>query len=449
MSNPKTLARRSFLSSAGAGYALAQRKSADIPVATVDVVVAGGGPAGVGAALGARRAGARVLLLERHAFFGGVGAWGMGMVINQMRPETRPRGAVHEAVIGRLQTYGEEAMYFEEHAMVTNVEFYKAALFDALDEAGCHYLVHTTIVDSIVERGRIAGIVAGTKQGLRKIRARQVVDATGDADVAFFGGAETMRGREPDSFLSPMTLNFIIVNVDTSRLKEFRAAGGTRDVIKRGRDKYPLLPESISVDPIPIANAVNVNHAGTKLRGVLDGSKPEDLTEAERYMRRQAIQMVRALREYGGPAFARAQLGATGPQAGVRETRRVKGLYILTEDDAKNGSRFDDAIAWRSGFLDIGFVRFEKMKVHDVPYRAIVPAKIDGLVMAGRCISATHVGASSGKSQGNCMATGHAAGLAAAMCAVRNCQPRELRVKDVQAELIKQGVPLTQAGSAT
>jgi len=296
-----------------------------------------------------------------------------------------------------------------------------------------------------VERGRVAGVVAGTKQGLRKIRAKAVVDSTGDADVAFHSGAATMKGREGDGFLSPMTLNLIVANVDLTKLPEFRKSGGTKRVIEQGRSKYPLLPQSFSVDLFPVDNAVTVNHAGTKLRGVLDGSKPEDMTEAERYCRRQAIQIVRALREFGGPAFARAQLGATGAQTGVRETRRVKGLYILTEEDAKNGARFDDAIAWRSGFLDIGFVRFEKMKVHDVPYRAIVPEKMDGLLMSGRCISATHVGAASGKSMGNCMATGHAAGVAAAMCAAGNRQPRELKVRDIQAALIKESVPLTRA----
>jgi hypothetical protein len=91
------------------------------------------------------------------------------------------------------------------------------------------------------------------------------------------------------------------------------------------------------------------------------------LTEAERYSRHQALQIVQALREFGGPAFRRVQLAAAGPQVGVRETRRVKGAYVLTEEDAKSGRRFDDAVAWRSGFLDVGFVRYEPMKVHDVP----------------------------------------------------------------------------------
>ena len=156
--------------------------------------------------------------------------------------------------------------------------------------------------------------------------------------------------------------------------------------------------------------------------------------------------MVQAMREFGGEALKDVELIATGPQIGVRETRRVKGVYVLTEEDAKSGRKFEDVIAWRSGFLDIGFVRFEKMKVHDVPYRAILPEKLDGLLVAGRCISATHVAASAGKSMGNCMATGHAAGLAAAMSAQKGCAPRALKVADLQDALRADGVDLTRGG---
>ena len=425
--------RRTFLASAGLAAA---------PVEDVDVLVAGGGPAGIGAALAATRAGARTLLVERHAILGGVAAWGMGMTINQMRPEGRPRGAVHELLVERLKAYGDEALEIREHALVTNVEYLKVAVMDVLDGAGCRYFLHARVADAILERRRLRGVVLATKEGLLRVRAKAVVDATGDADVAFFAGADTMKGRDADGFLSPMTLNFIIANVDVPGAMAFARGGGLNRLVEQARAKYPLLPERMGVARFPLANCVTVNHAGTKLRGVLDGTRLADMTEAERYSRRQAIQMVQALREFGGPAFAQAQLAATGPQVGVRETRRLKGLYILTEEDAKTGRRFDDAIAWRSGFLDIGYVRYEKMEVHDVPYRALIPVKVDGLLVAGRCISATHVAASAGKSMGNCMATGHAAGLAAAISAAKGRQPREISVAELQKALAKDGVDL-------
>jgi len=431
--------RRDFLGALG--LAAPPRRFA-APAEDVDVLVAGGGPAGIGAALAATRAGAKTLLVERHAVLGGVGAWGMGMTINQMRPEGRPRGAIHELLIQRLLSYGEEAVRIQDHALVTNVEYLKVAILDVLDAAGCRYFLHARVADAVLERDHLRGVVLATKEGLLRVRAKVVVDATGDADVAHFAGAETLKGREGDGFLSPMTLNFIIANVDVPAALAAARGDGLNRLLERVRPKYPLLPERLGLARFPLANCVTVNHAGTKLRGMLDGTKLTDMTEAERYSRRQAIQIVQALREVGGPAFSQAQLAATGTQVGVRETRRLKGLYLLTEEDAKTGRRFDDAIAWRSGFLDIGFVRYEKMQVHDVPYRALLPVKLDGLLVAGRCISASHVAASAGKSIGNCMATGHAAGLAAAMSAAQNRPPRALSVAALQQALAKDGVDL-------
>ncbi|MBN1246796.1 MAG: FAD-dependent oxidoreductase [Anaerolineae bacterium] len=409
-----------------------------------DVVVVGGGPAGIGAAIAASRAGAETLLLERYGFFGGVAAYGCGMPINQMRPAGVPRGAVHELIIDRLLAYGEEAVRISDHALVCNVEYLKVAVIDALDQVNCRYWLHSRIVDTSVVQDRVTGVVLATKNGLSEIAAGIVIDATGDADVAAYAGAETMKGREPDGFLSPMTLNVIITNVDVPAARAFQAQGGLKRLLAEARQHYPLLPESMGLErpPFPIQNALVLNHSGTKLRGVLDGTRVEDLTEAEHYSRHQAIQIVQALRQFGGPAFAKVQLTATGPQVGVRETRRVKGLYVLTEDDALSGRRFDDAIGWRSGMLDIGFTRYEPMKVHDVPYRALVPERLDGLLAAGRCISATHVAASAGKSMGNCVATGHAAGLAAALSVARRCRPRDLDVRTLQAALRTDGVDL-------
>jgi len=409
----------------------------------VDVLVCGGGPAGVGAAIAAARAGAKTLLVERYGFFGGVASFCPGMPMNQMRPTGRARGAVHELLIDRLRSYGPRAISVVDHAVVTNNEYLKVAAMDVLDAAGAAYLLHSMVAGALVEGARVAGVRLATKEGPAEIRAKVTVDCTGDADAAFHAGAETMKGG-PEGFLSPMTLGLLVTGFDVQAAREFQKGGGMGRVLREGRAKYPLLPQSMGFElgPFPIEGCLGINHSGTKTRGVLDATRPEDMTEAERFSRRQALQMVEALREFGGPTFKNIQLAAAGPQPGVRETRRVKGLYVLTEEDALEGRRFQDAVAWRSGFLDIGFVRFQTMKVHDVPYRAIVAEKMDGLLMAGRCISATHVAASAGKSMGNCMATGHAAGQAAAMCAKQGSRPRDLNVHELQDALVADGVPL-------
>ena len=147
---------------------------------------------------------------------------------------------------------------------------------------------------------------------------------------------------------------------------------------------------------------------------------------------------------YGVEGIGKSTFGSEAPQPIFVQTE--DGLDEIDCDRFPLATKFDDVIAWRSGYLDIGFVRLSKMKVHDVPYRSILPEKVDGLLTAGRCISATHVAASAGKSMGNCVATGHAAGLAAALSVERNQQPRELNVADIQDALRKDGVDLDMGG---
>jgi ribulose 1,5-bisphosphate synthetase/thiazole synthase len=413
-------------------------------LAEVEVLVVGGGPAGIGAALGAARKGARTLLIERHATFGGVASFGRGMPINQMRPGGQPRSDVHELVIEKLLNYGDLAVQIGEHQLWCNVEYLGVAVLDALDEVGCGYLVHTQAVDAVTKDDRVTDVVVATKEGLATIRAQAVIDCTGDADIATFCGAETMK---ESASLSPMTLCLNVTNVDVDEAARFaRDRDKMRALAERARAKYPLIPPGWRLSRFPSSNCLTINHAGTREFGPFDGSDPEQMTRAEALSRRQAVQMVAAMREYGGEALQDIELIATGTQVGVRETRRVTGLYVLTEEDAKTGRTFEDVVAWRSGHLDIGFVRLEKMKIHDVPYRALLPKVVDGLLVAGRCISATHVAASAGKSMGNCVATGHAAGLAATLSAQRGCLPRELDVSALQDTLREDGVDLTRGG---
>ena len=219
----------------------------------------------------------------------------------------------------------------------------------------------------------------------------------------------------------------------------FVAADATSRLARAGID-----PEHLVAENTPVA--VEHLQLDQTVSGQFDVTDPFQRSAAECTSRRQILQMARAMREFGGEALKNIELTGAGTQMGVRETRRVKGLYVLTEKDAISGQTFDDVVAWRSGYLDIGFVRFSKMKVHDVPYRAILPAKLDGLLMAGRCISATHVAASAGKSMGNCVATGHAAGLAAAMSVSKGIRPRALKVAQLQDALRADGVDLKRGG---
>jgi hypothetical protein len=427
----------------GMGQAPAARVPGNYPVLdTVDVLVVGGGPAGIGAALGAARTGASTLLIENHSFFGGVGAWMLGMEINQMRPGGKPRSAIHELLIGKLVALGDQAVIIgtvNGHELWCNVEYLKVAIVDALDSVGVRYLVHVRAVDAVVEKNRVAGVVVGTKRGLMVVRARQVVDCTGDADVAYCAGAETM--IDPKS-LMPATLALALTNIDKSKVK----GSDISAAIRNGRKKYPLIPSGfLEIRPIVRSNSWFINHSGTADMGRVDVTDPVERTKAECQSRRQALQMAQALRESDNPNLQQIEWVAGGPQLSVRESRRVKGLYVITEADTRTGQTFEDAVAWRSGLMDPGGEiggPGGSMKTYHVPYRALVPEKLDGLLVAGRCISTTHVAAAAAKSMGNCVATGHAAGLAASMAVKQGIQPRDVKVKELQAKLRADGVTL-------
>jgi ribulose 1,5-bisphosphate synthetase/thiazole synthase len=402
-----------------------------------DVLVVGGGPAGIGAAIGAKKAGADTLLIESQAFFGGVAAWSVGMVMNQMRPDEKPRGFIHELLLQKLQNYGDQAVRTSTHQFFVNVDYLKVAILDALDDTGCKYLVHAKAVDTITEGNRVTGVLFASKSGLCAIKANVVVDCTGDADIAYFAGASTMTETGK---LSPQTLLLNIGNVDNYSPRDMSG------VLEKAKSKYPLLPDSWTLIKVSNCHHFYINHSGTRGMGNFDITDPHQFSKAECLSRRQIIQMTQAMREFGNGDLKNCEIVGAGTRIGVRESRRIKGSYILTEEDALKGSKFEDVIAWRSGYLDIGFVRVNDMKIHQVPYRAIVPEQIDNLLAAGRCISASHEAASAGKSMGNCFATGHAAGIAAALSSKMKIIPRELDVKKIQEILRSDGVDLTKGG---
>lgn len=401
------------------------------------VLVVGGGPAGIGAAIGAAKAGAETLLIENYGFFGGIASQSVGMCINQMRPDGEPRGYIHELLLEKLRSYGDQAVKVSDHQFLVNVDYLKVAIMDALEEVNCKYLVHLKAVDAITRGNRIKGVIVATKSGLMEILADVVVDCTGDADITYFSGAPTLIET---GNLAPQTLLLNVGNIERF------SSGDMKGAPEQARDKYPLIPGGWGLARVSNCKHFVINHSGTKQMGNFDITDPFQFSEAECKSRRQVIQMTEAMRHYGGGELKNCEIVGTGTQIGVRESRRIKGGYLLTEEDAIEGKKFDDVIAWRSGWLDVGFTRVSRMKIHQVPYRSLIPEGMEGLLAAGRCISATHVGAASGKSMGNCIATGHAAGVAAALASKTGKTPREIKVAEIQKILTSDGVDLTKGG---
>lgn len=207
-----------------------------------------------------------------------------------------------------------------------------------------------------------------------------------------------------------------------------------------------MIPKGWGLKKVSNCQHFYINHAGTRDLGNFDVTDIEQFSQAECLSRRQAVQMAQTMREFSQGPIRNCELLGTSPRIGVRESRRIQGGYVLSEEDAINGTRFDDAVALRSGWLDIGFVRVTQMKVHQVPYLALVPNQVDRLLAAGRCISATHEGASAGKSMGNCFATGHACGIAAALACEQEENPRDLDVQEIQRRLTQDGVDINRGG---
>lgn len=450
--------------------------------ADTDVLVVGGGPAGIGAALGAASAGADVVLAERYGFLGGnatvalVMPW-MSFHTHRPRPprlgdaglmptdhgEGEPVVAgKHLEVIEQLVAAGGAIRPSLDtgYTVPFDPEVFKVVALDLLDDAGVGYLFHA-LASGTVDGGDRPGVVFETKGGPLVVRAAVVVDGTGDGDVAVAAGAPYEVGRDVDGLVQPMTLMFRMVGFDRSAFaryveanpQQWRSVHGLWELVEQATAAGMLdLPrEDILFFGTTHDQEVAVN--SSRVTGLL-GVDPWDLTVAETVSRRQVRQISDFLRR-SVPGFAAAYLAQSGVGIGVRETRRVLGDYQLTGDDVLTARKFDDVIARGTYPVDIhnpegkGTVlrSVPAGDAYDVPLRCLLPRRLERFVVAGRCISGTHEAHSSYRVTPTAMATGQAAGVCAALASARGSTPRDVAVADVQAELVRQGADLRRAPS--
>ena len=463
-----------------------------IPViARCDVCVVGGGSAGIAAAVAAARGGAHTILVERYGFLGGTSTAGMvGPFMSSWAADgSEPiiAGVFRELVDRMIELGGaidpartepasKWTAYIElGHSNVTpySVEACKLAALELVEGAGVETWYHTSFVDARVEAGTITGLVVHNKGGLGFIEARNVVDCSADADVAARAGAPFVLGRESDGKMMPATMFMKLGNVDEAKVEAHaRAHPDERlfmSIVQKARDEgrwnYPREYLLITREPAPGVYRCNI----TRMIGI-DGTDPRHLSRAEAQGRRECLMVFEFLRA-NCPGLENAQLLETAAQVGIRETRHIVGRYTLTGDDVLSGRRFADAIGRCSYPIDIhdltgtrsklimlgGRVETHTMrredraeyeasqptgeapKFYDIPYRILVPQKIDNLLVAGRPVSATHEAAASVRVIPPCYAMGQAAGLAAALAAKRNVPPAELDTDLLRRELAAQG----------
>ena len=441
-----------------------------------DVLVVGGGPAGLGAAMGAAQAGARVVLAERYGFLGGNATAALVMPLMSFHtatPQKEKKGATTllptdhgpgEAIIaGALKTLLEklvkaggaiEPSLATGYVVPFDPEWFKLIALEMLDEAGVQFLFHS-FASGVLGKDGVEGVVFETKSGPLAIRARVTVDCTGDGDVAVQAGAPSEVGRA-DGLVQPVTLMFRVVEFQrqqfesyvTQNPKQWRGVHGLWDLVREATEAGELrLPrEDILFFATPHEQEVSVN--STRVTRIL-GTDVWDLSYAEWASRKQMRQIAEFLRRYV-PGFEKSYVAQSGVQVGVRETRRVLGEYQLTADDVLSARKFDDAIARGSYPVDIhnptgtGTVlkRLPPGEAYDIPLRCLMPKNVEGLVVAGRCISGTHEAHSSYRVMPIVMATGQGAGACAALAARRGVMPRNIAVEDIQRELVRQGASL-------
>ncbi len=425
-------------------------------VIDADVVVCGGGPAGVGAALAAAREGARTVLLEKQICLGGMATAGM---VNRLGPYHDQRDIILRGIpweiLNRLIERGLaqapiicEPANWSDYWLVFDPEGMKRLLDELLLEAGVEVCFDTQIVAPVMAANTLRGVIVETKSGRQAVLGKVLIDATGDGDVAARAGAPFDKGRDGDGLLQPMTLFFKCLNMNwpqayayvtehyAALLAHARETAGN-DFVLPGTDSYLHREETY----------FNCLHDYGR-----DGTRVEDISQAAFELRRKLWGNTEVLRRYV-PGCESISLSASATAMGVRETRRIRGAYTLTIDDILAGRQFDDQVYRYACFVDI-HEPSPATKSRDtgrcptpgqsygVPYRCLVPQQVENLLVAGRCLSASHEALASVRMMPSCLAMGQAAGTAAAMAVHDHLAPRQVASAALRKRLASQGVLL-------
>jgi hypothetical protein len=395
-----------------------------------DVVVVGGGTAGIAAAVAAARNGASVLIVERFAFFGGAATTSLMAKINGFRNQVEPdgvqttKGIGEEVILKLIAEGGTGAPIYKKmkryagtkgelsFSYVVDTERLKYVLLKLVVDSGVRILFHTYFSDAVVQDGRVAGIIVENKSGRQLIRGKVFVDASGDGDLAFRAGAP-FHGKE----------NFENVKLQDTLM-------------------FKILVREKEIDYFGCRFDDTMVLWGPKA-GPIDATDADQLSQGE-VKTRLAVYEHLAAETAKCPGLAGSIVVETPAMIGVKQTRFIEGLYTITGDDVLEGRKFDDSIAMASKPIIeyYGYRRYLEHDGYEIPYRCLLPKELDGLLVAGRCISSDQPAFESWRSMAPCMSLGEAAGTAAALCAKFGVQPKALDVKTLQARLIEQGAEI-------
>jgi hypothetical protein len=433
------------------------------------VLVCGGGPAGVAAAVAAARAGQRTVLVENQICLGGMATAGM---VNRLGPYHDQReiilGGIPWELLRALIDRGlaqepeicppaawkawsrEQRLRRRSHPywLVFDPEGMKVLLDELVQAAGVRVWLDTRVVEAVVRDGAVAGVVVENKSGRQALLGEVVIDATGDADVAARAGVPFALGREADGRLQPMSLLFKCLHVDWPRA--FLYAGEHREALRRAARRQ------VGSDVV-LTGTDNFLHPEETYFNCLhehgaDGTSARDVSRAAMSLRRKMWGNLAVIRRHV-PGCENASLAASAAALGVRETRRIRGAYELTVEDVLTGRQFGDQVYRYACFVDIHEPSPSQRSAcadrapapgvsYGVPYRCLLPQGAERLLVAGRCLSATHEALASVRMMPSCMAMGQAAGTAAALAVEAGTSPRALDAGRLRQRLARDGVLL-------
>lgn len=426
-------------------------------VAETEVLVLGGGPAGIAAATAAARTGARTLLLERYGFLGGMGT--AAMVTNFCGLHAHINGSIQQVVRGvaddilaRLDRLGglkaphrvpDPAGGPGTAAQAYDTAAYKMAADDLLLSAGVDIRFHSIAVGCVMDGRRIKAVLVETKSGRGAIAAGMFVDCSGDGDLAHWSGAPCEKG-DASGFMAYPTTMFRIANVDDARAEREGKPNLARLIAEAG-DAYDLPRKTGIINGQAHAGEWRANLTQISRDGApIDGTDWDDLSYAEAEGRRQSLEYFRFLRDRV-PGFENAYLLETAPQIGIRETRRIVGEHVLSGEDVLSCRDFPDSIGCNGWPLEQhlkGSAKWTFLKgrgYHQIPYGTTLPRGVDNLLVAGRCASTTPDGQASLRVSGPCFAMGQAAGTAAELARRTGLAPAAIDRKALQARLVADG----------
>lgn len=438
----------------------------------VDILVVGGGPSGIIAAQAAVEDGLKVALIESRSFLGGNMTIGIPILGFLGQKGNQIIKGLPQKFIDRLTSRRGASKHVPcpLHMSITCVEpeDVKTAALEVLKESGVNVFLYTFFSGVIMEGNQIKGVIIESKSGREVILSKIVIDCTGDADVAYRAGVPCEKGNE-EGGMQPPTMMFSMENVDIEKLrislaeksdtysadfipakyygenKDHFILVGLRNIIQKAREDGIKMP----VERTIIISGLRKGEAWINMSRVigLDGTDPESLTNGEYVARQQIEEIIKYLVGYV-PGFENSHFARMAPFIGIRETRRIKGEYVMTREDILSCRRFEDAIAVASYPIDLHHPQGGDCSLewsgdsYDIPYRSLIPLKVENLLVAGRSISTTHEAMSAIRVMAPCMAMGEAAGRAAKLSIREGVLPKSVDIDKLRSELLEKGAYL-------